>query len=116
VQGRWREVHFGDRARGAEIGPSEDGGGGRVSESGCEQQSAVWALGAPEPKKRVKAALGLGSGGKGAENGPPGPPFSATTTGTETIAVIPCLLGSRATSSYVLLERKELTRCDISRV
>jgi hypothetical protein len=42
---------FWDRARGAKIGPSEDGG--RVSESGCrkrEQQSlrweALWALGA----------------------------------------------------------------------
>jgi hypothetical protein len=24
--GRWREVYFGDRARGAKIGPSEEGG------------------------------------------------------------------------------------------
>src|SRR2546429_657567 len=29
VQGRWREVHFGDRARGAKTSPSEDGGGER---------------------------------------------------------------------------------------
>jgi hypothetical protein len=32
AQGRWRKVHFGDRARGAKIGPSEDGGGGEVLE------------------------------------------------------------------------------------
>jgi hypothetical protein len=47
-----------------------------------EEQSAVeafWALGAPGPKKRLKRPDGeLGLGGKGAENGPPGPPFSAT--------------------------------------
>jgi hypothetical protein len=31
-----------------------------------------------EPKKRLKRPDGgLGSGGKGAENSPPGPPFSA---------------------------------------
>jgi hypothetical protein len=40
---------------------------------------AFWALGAPGPKKRLKRPDGeLGLGGKGAENGPPGPPFSAT--------------------------------------
>ena len=48
----------------------------------CEEQSAVeafWALGAPGPKKRLKRPDDeLGLGGKGAENGPPGPPFSAT--------------------------------------
>jgi hypothetical protein len=47
-----------------------------------EEQSAVeafWALGAPGPKKRLKRPDGeLGLGGKGAENGPPWPPFSAT--------------------------------------
>ena len=34
AQGRWRGAHFGDRARGAKIGPSEEGGRevGRVSE------------------------------------------------------------------------------------
>jgi hypothetical protein len=49
---------FGDRARGAKIGPSEEGG--RVSGSGrrkCEQRGALeapWALGALEPRKRLK--------------------------------------------------------------
>jgi hypothetical protein len=41
---------------------------------------ALWALGALEPKKRLKRPDGgLGFGGKGAENTPPpqGPPFSA---------------------------------------
>jgi hypothetical protein len=39
AQGRWRGVHFGDRARGAKIGPSEEGGEvGRVSESGCRKR------------------------------------------------------------------------------
>jgi hypothetical protein len=28
AQGRWRGVHFGDRARGAKIGPSKEGGEG----------------------------------------------------------------------------------------
>jgi hypothetical protein len=46
-----------------------------------EEQSAVeafWALGAPGSKKRLKRPDGeLALGGKGAENGPPGPPFSA---------------------------------------
>jgi hypothetical protein len=27
-EGRWKEVHLGDRTRGAKIGPSERGGGG----------------------------------------------------------------------------------------
>jgi hypothetical protein len=56
-----------------------------VSESGCqkgEQRSALeapWALGVLEPKKWLKRPDGgLGSGGKGAENRAPGPPFSAT--------------------------------------
>jgi hypothetical protein len=40
---------------------------------------APWALGALDPKKWLKRPDGgLGSGGKGAENSPPGPPFSAT--------------------------------------
>jgi hypothetical protein len=47
-----------------------------------EEQSAVeafWALSAPGPKKRLKRPDGeLGLSGKGAENGSPGPPFSAT--------------------------------------
>jgi hypothetical protein len=39
---------------------------------------AFWALSAPGPKKRLKRPDGeLGLGGKDAENGPPGPPFSA---------------------------------------
>jgi hypothetical protein len=49
AQSRWRGVHFGDRARGAKIGPSEEGV--RVDVSTVE---ALWALGAPEPKKRLK--------------------------------------------------------------
>lgn len=69
TQSRWREVHFGDRARTAKIGPSEEGDGG----GGCRKQS---------PKDRrflppftgsktyaVKAARRTGSGcsGKPAE-------------------------------------------------
>ena len=47
AQGRWREIFFGDRARGAKIGPSEDKGEvGKLSES----KTSVWALGAREPK------------------------------------------------------------------
>jgi hypothetical protein len=45
AQGRWRGVHFGDRARGAKIGPSKEGG--RVSESGSrkrEQRFLRWRL------------------------------------------------------------------------
>jgi len=54
AQGRWRGVHFRDRARGAKIGPSGGGGkeGGRgVSESRCRGSAmeALWALGALEP-------------------------------------------------------------------
>jgi hypothetical protein len=49
AQSRWRGVHFGDRARGAKIGPSEEGV--RVDVSTVE---ALWALGALEPKKRLK--------------------------------------------------------------
>jgi hypothetical protein len=37
-------VHFGDRARGAKIGPSEEGG---VSESGCRKREQRSALEAP---------------------------------------------------------------------
>jgi hypothetical protein len=50
---------------------------------------APWALGALAPKKRLKRPDGgLGFGGKGAENSPPGPPFSVTfPKGTETYAV-----------------------------
>jgi hypothetical protein len=52
AQGRWRGVHFGDRACGAKIGPSEEGGRevGRVSESGCRKREqrlcggACWSL------------------------------------------------------------------------
>jgi hypothetical protein len=69
--------------------------GGRVSESGCrkrEQQSALealWALGAPEPKKRLKRPDGgLDCGGKGAENSPKGAVFCRLTTGTETYWVL----------------------------
>ena len=47
-----------------------------VSNSSAEE--ALWALGAPEPKKRLKRpGGGLGSGGKGAEKQPPKAPFSA---------------------------------------
>ena len=49
----------------------------KVSNSSAVE--ALWALGAPGPKKRLKRPDSeLGLGGKGAENGPPGPPFSAT--------------------------------------
>jgi hypothetical protein len=39
AQGRWRGVQFGNRARGAKISPSEEGGkGGKVSERGCRKR------------------------------------------------------------------------------
>jgi hypothetical protein len=39
----------------------------------------LWALGALEPKKRLKRPdARVGCGGKGAENSPPKAPFSAT--------------------------------------
>ena len=65
MQGRWKGVHFGDRARGAKIGPSEERGEGvgRVSESGCVSAvEALRAFGALEPKKWLKrpdARVGL---------------------------------------------------------
>jgi hypothetical protein len=45
AQGRWRGVHFGDRARGAKTGPSKEGGGG-VSDGFRKRKQRVlrWRL------------------------------------------------------------------------
>jgi hypothetical protein len=44
AQDRWRGAHFGDRARGAKIGPSESGCRKREQQKSAVE--ALWALGA----------------------------------------------------------------------
>ena len=69
AQGRWRGVHFGDRARGAKIGSSEEGRRwGRVENvSNGFLWRALWVLGARQSLKKglKRPDGGLGCGGKG---------------------------------------------------
>jgi hypothetical protein len=58
--------------------------------SNCSAVEALWALGAPEPKKKVKAARRAGWGvvERVSKTAPKGAVFCRLFTGTETYAVI----------------------------
>jgi hypothetical protein len=82
AQSRLRGVHFGDRARGAKIGPAEEG---------VLRWRLSWVLGALEPKKGLKRPrrAGLGVVERVPKTAPKGAVFCHLFTGTETYADIP---------------------------